>query len=243
MSTLYWPFPLSTVTEWPGQRFGSYHVGTDFGIPQGTPLRATIDGACSRWTDQYGAYIVDIRSDDGLIVRNGHLSRIDVTNGQRVAAGDIIGLTGGQPGTPGAGWSTGPHLHWELRRGSAWIDPRNLNPQPKSFDDVPVEEDDDTMLTMWRNKVTGEVIAASVHTGFIYAVPSPHYANLLRVRGMVKDQNWIDMAPSEWDFLLHVLRLAQKNVQATNVGDVVAKVDNAAIAKAVNDDAARRLAQ
>lgn len=240
MSTLYWPFDLSTVTEWPGQRPGSYHVGTDFGVAQGTILRATIDGVCSRWTDQYGAYIVDIRADDGLLVRNGHLSHIEISNGQRVTAGQPIGLTGGIPGTPGAGWSTGAHLHWELRRGNDWIDPRTLNPQPSTFGELPTQKDDDNMLTMWRNSATGEVIAASVDTGFIYAVPSPHYANLLRVRGMVKDQNWIDMSLSEWDFLLHVLRLAQANVRSTT-GSVVANVDTAAIAKAVNDDAARRL--
>mgnify|MGYP007071622462 CR=1 FL=1 len=143
MATLYWPFSVATVTEWPGQRPGSYHIGTDFGIRQGTPLRATVDGKVSRWVDQYGAYIIDIVADDGLLVRNGHLSRIDVSNGQRVTAGQIIGLTGGIPGTPGAGWSTGAHLHWELRRGAAWYDPRTIQPQPINFGDNPVTPDDD----------------------------------------------------------------------------------------------------
>lgn len=142
MATLYWPFSTSTVSEWPGQRPGSYHVGTDFAIAQGTQLRATVDGVIKRWdTDGRGAYVLDIIADDGLLVRNGHLSRMDVTTGQRVVAGQVIGLTGGKPGTPGAGQSKGAHLHWELRRdrlwnGGAWIDPRKLNPQPKSFTEL-----------------------------------------------------------------------------------------------------------
>lgn len=139
MATLYWPFPTSKVSEWPGQRRNSYHYGTDFAIPQGTPLRASIDGIITRHNnDGLGAYVLDIMSDYGLLVRNGHLSRMDVQSGQRVRAGDIIGLTGGTPGTPGAGHSFGAHLHWELRRdrqwaGGAWLDPRNLNPQPSTF--------------------------------------------------------------------------------------------------------------
>ena len=143
MATLYWPFPTSTVSEWPGQRRGSYHVGTDFAVPQGTPLRATIDGVIVRHNnDGLGAYVLDIIADDGLLVRNGHLSRMDVNTGQRVKAGQVIGLTGGRPGTPGAGNSFGPHLHWELRRdrlwnGGNWIDPRKLNPQPSNFGDTP----------------------------------------------------------------------------------------------------------
>lgn len=147
MATVYWPFSVSTVSEWPGQRPGSYHVGTDFAVPQGTPLRATVDGTIVRHnTDGLGAYVLDIIADDGLLIRNGHLSRMDVNTGQRVTAGQIIGLTGGQPGTPGAGYSTGAHLHWELRRdrawsGGAWIDPRNLNPQPLNFGQKPTTVD------------------------------------------------------------------------------------------------------
>lgn len=143
MATIYWPFPTSTVSEWPGQRQGSYHVGTDFAVPQGTPLRATVDGVITRHnTDGRGAYVLDITTDDGLLVRNGHLSRMDVQTGQRVKAGDVIGLTGGTPGTPGAGYSFGAHLHWELRldrlwNGGRWIDPRKLNPQPLNFGDMP----------------------------------------------------------------------------------------------------------
>lgn len=170
MATLYWPFPTSKVSEWPGQRRGSYHYGTDFAIPQGTPLRASIDGVITRHNnDGLGAYVLDIMSDDGLLVRNGHLSRMDVQSGQRVRAGDVIGLTGGTPGTPGAGYSFGAHLHWELRRdrqwsGGAWIDPRNLNPQPLNFGDQPKPQpeigDDEMAYNRIQDPRTGAVIFA-----------------------------------------------------------------------------------
>ena len=247
MATVYWPFPVSTVTEWPASAGRPDHWGTDFGVAQGTPLRATADGTITRHNnDGLGAYVLDIITDDGLLIRNGHLSRMDVNTGQRVTAGQIIGLTGGQPGTPGAGYSTGPHLHWELRRdrawsAGAWIDPRTLNPQPKQFGEPDTNEDDDTMLTLWRNTANGDIIAASLHTGYQWHLPNTQYITLMRERGMVRNQDFINMAPNEWDFLQSLLAQARANVQNVNAGNIIASVDTAAIAKAVNDDAARRM--
>jgi murein DD-endopeptidase MepM/ murein hydrolase activator NlpD len=134
MANLFWPFDLSTVTEWPGtvRAGGVVHMGTDFGIPQGTPLRATITGRIVRINnDGLGAYVLDIIRADGLCVRNAHLSRMDVNTGDQVTAGQVIGLTGGGRGTAGAGYSTGPHLHWELRwdrlwQNGSWVDPRTV---------------------------------------------------------------------------------------------------------------------
>lgn len=170
MATVYWPFPTSTVSEWPGQRTDSYHVGTDFAVPQGTPLKATVDGVIKRWdNDGLGAYVIDIIADDGLLVRNGHLSRMDVQTGQRVTAGQIIGLTGGKKGTPGAGNSTGPHLHWELRRdrlwaGGAWVDPRNMQPPVRNFGTAPTpspeKKDDDMAYNRVRDPRNGFVAFA-----------------------------------------------------------------------------------
>ena len=132
MGDLYWPFDTALVTEWPGSSAGrnAVHMGTDFGIPQGTELRATISGTIKRWNnDGLGAYVLDIVRADGLLVRNAHLSRMDVGTGDQVTAGQVIGLTGGTPGTAGAGYSFGAHLHWELRwdtlwQGGSWFDPR-----------------------------------------------------------------------------------------------------------------------
>jgi murein DD-endopeptidase MepM/ murein hydrolase activator NlpD len=131
---IYWPFDLARITEWCGTDRGGgvKHMGTDFGVPQGTPLRATISGRITRHNnDGLGAYVLDIVRSDGLLVRNAHLSRMDVNTGDQVVAGQVIGLTGGARGAAGSGNSTGPHLHWELRwdrlwQKGSWVDPRTM---------------------------------------------------------------------------------------------------------------------
>lgn len=248
MATIYWPFPTSTVSEWPGQRQGSYHVGTDFAVPQGTPLRATADGVITRHNnDGLGAYVLDIITDDGLLVRNGHLSRMDVNTGQRVTAGQVIGLTGGARGTAGAGNSFGPHLHWELRRdrlwnGGAWIDPRNLNPKPLSFDGSTStgqsisQEDDDDMLTMYRNKGDGMVIACSMATGYWWHVPDMNYLNLVKARGLVKNQDPIPLEPNEFGLLKQLLGEASNSLNRSGGG--TATVDMGAIKTTIKESLA-----
>lgn len=131
MAQLYWPFDPSRITEgygWAAWRNG-VHDGIDFGVGQGTELRATASGvvrnndAGSR--DGAG---VDITTDDGWKVRHWHVSKFLVPNGSRVNAGDVIALTGGGKGTWGAGFSTGPHLHWGVKTGAGWVDPASLSP-------------------------------------------------------------------------------------------------------------------
>lgn len=142
MADLYWPFDTSTVSEWCGGyadvRSG-IHMGTDFAVPQGTELRATTTGRIRTYSGT-GGNGVDIVTDDGLVVRNWHLSEFRVSAGDWVTAGQVIGLTGGARGTWGAGNSTGPHLHWEIRdnirfNDIGWIDPRGLTVY--SFDGGP----------------------------------------------------------------------------------------------------------
>ncbi len=135
MANIYWPFDIDTVSEWPGGYSGirdGVHMGTDFAVAQGSELRATTSGTITQvYMSVKDGWGIDITNDDGIVIRNWHMSRIDVTRGQWVNEGEIIGLTGGAKGTPGAGNSTGPHLHWELRTNSnfsqnGWLDPRNM---------------------------------------------------------------------------------------------------------------------
>ncbi|MDQ6437155.1 M23 family metallopeptidase [Mesorhizobium sp. LHD-90] len=94
------------------------HSGMDFRAPTGTPATATAAGVVTiaGWNGGYGR-LVEIDHGNGLATRFAHLSRIGVKEGQRVRLGDVIGLTGN------SGRSTGPHMHYEIRRGGHAVDP------------------------------------------------------------------------------------------------------------------------
>ncbi|PEQ12396.1 hypothetical protein B2G71_12275 [Novosphingobium sp. PC22D] len=86
------------------------HKGIDLGAPIGTPIYATADGVISKasWFGGYGLFI-SIEHGGELQTRYGHMSRLNVAEGQRVRKGEIIGFVGS------TGRSTGPHLHYEVR--------------------------------------------------------------------------------------------------------------------------------
>jgi murein DD-endopeptidase MepM/ murein hydrolase activator NlpD len=63
----------------------------------------------------------------GYATLYGHLSLTQVAPGQEIHKGDVIGLSGGTPGTPGAGpTTTGPHLHFEVILNGSNIDPMTI---------------------------------------------------------------------------------------------------------------------
>ena len=96
------------------------HHGIDYANRVGTPIWATYDGVIkyAGWVRGYGRYI-EIRHPNGYTSVYGHLSRIKVKNGQRVKKRQVIGLMGS------SGMSTGPHLHFGIKRGGRWINPAN----------------------------------------------------------------------------------------------------------------------
>jgi murein DD-endopeptidase MepM/ murein hydrolase activator NlpD len=95
------------------------HTGIDLRGEIGTPVHATADGTVKNagWDGGYGN-LVEIDHGNGTSTYYGHLSQIDVTVGQIIHAGQIIGKIGS------TGRSTGPHLHYETR-----IDGEPINPQ------------------------------------------------------------------------------------------------------------------
>ncbi len=99
----------------------AFHAGMDFRAPTGTPVRATAPGTVvsAGWHGGYGR-MVEIEHADGLTTRYAHLSRIRVSVGQKVEPGSKIGDVGS------TGRSTGPHLHYEIRKGGDAIDPLRL---------------------------------------------------------------------------------------------------------------------
>ncbi|MFN2283310.1 MAG: peptidoglycan DD-metalloendopeptidase family protein [Anaerolineae bacterium] len=115
-----WEFPFQypvqgAVTSYYGSRrsygygFGSYHAGTDFRVEIGDPVHAPASGVvilAEPLVVRGRAILID--HGWGIVTGYWHLSRIDVTVGQSVTQGEIIGAVGN------TGLSTGPHLHWEL---------------------------------------------------------------------------------------------------------------------------------
>jgi murein DD-endopeptidase MepM/ murein hydrolase activator NlpD len=94
------------------------HSGMDFRAPAGFPARATAAGTVVKagWNGGYGR-MVEIEHGDGFTTRFAHLSSIGVSEGERVERGVVIGKVGS------SGRSTGPHLHYEVRRDGKAVDP------------------------------------------------------------------------------------------------------------------------
>ena len=109
--TGYIPAIEGKVTSRFGPRWKRYHYGIDIKLNVGDPVASVFDGKIriTRYDrGGYGSYVV-VRHDNGLETVYGHFSKILVTEGQVVRAGEIIGLGGN------SGKSTGPHLHFETR--------------------------------------------------------------------------------------------------------------------------------
>lgn len=94
---------------------GKGHNGVDFGTPTGTPIKAALAGVISGTgnTDavkgcySYGKWIL-VKHANGLSTLYAHLSSINVSVGESVKTGGVIGLSGN------TGYSTGPHLHFTV---------------------------------------------------------------------------------------------------------------------------------
>ena len=106
-----WP-TSGVVTSYFGPRWGGMHEGVDIGGSMGQPVYAAEAGQVVQvnagYGGGYGNYIV-IYHGGGLSTLYAHLSGIKVNNGQVVSRGQLIGYVGS------TGYSTGPHLHFEVR--------------------------------------------------------------------------------------------------------------------------------
>jgi len=105
-----------------------FHDGVDIAVPIGTPVRSTLDGTvifagadgdgplCNRGYRGYGLAVM-VDDGQGRQALYAHLSRVDVTAGQTVEAGAVVGLSGD------TGCVSGPHLHFGLRHDGELVDP------------------------------------------------------------------------------------------------------------------------
>ncbi len=101
------------------------HHGLDYVAPAGTPVSAAADGRITQagWSGGYGR-VVDIAHAGGYTTRYGHLHGFarGIRAGAAVTQGDLIGYVGS------TGLSTGPHLHYEVRRHGVPLNPMRLDP-------------------------------------------------------------------------------------------------------------------
>ncbi len=98
-----------------------FHSGIDIAVPKDTPVGAAADGIVkfAGWEGGYGNLVI-IEHPDGSETRYGHNDKLLVVEGQSVAAGDVISLSGS------TGKSTGPHLHFEVRVNGEAVNPRKF---------------------------------------------------------------------------------------------------------------------
>ncbi len=95
-----------------------FHTGVDISAPRGTPVPAAHDGKVlfAGWYGGYGKLVI-VDHGDGVSTLYGHLSKISVTTDQSVSRRQVIGYVGS------TGYSTGPHLHYEIRRNGRPVNP------------------------------------------------------------------------------------------------------------------------
>lgn len=111
-------------------RFGMPHQAIDIPVLQGSVVAAAADGTVVKVSDNgMGFNSLVIRHDGGFATLYGHVSEFLVEEGQEVVAGDPIALSGGRPGTKGAGrMTTGSHLHLQVLKDGAPVDPLQYLP-------------------------------------------------------------------------------------------------------------------
>lgn len=97
---------------------GHIHTGIDLAVPLDRPVCTAVDGIAHVVASAagYGLHVI-VDSGDGLTTLYGHLHSVVVRDGDEVSAGDVIGAAGS------SGNSTGPHLHFEVRRDGIPEDP------------------------------------------------------------------------------------------------------------------------
>ena len=118
-------FSLEPPVTYRGVFYQHFHTGLDIAAPRGALMGAAAPGTVLLATTSrdsrgnmvgYGNYVV-IQHSSGFLTLYGHLDRLLVAAGQQVAQGQVIGLCGS------TGWSTGPHVHFEVRINGEFVDP------------------------------------------------------------------------------------------------------------------------
>jgi murein DD-endopeptidase MepM/ murein hydrolase activator NlpD len=114
------PCPAGRLTSTFGYRWGRMHMGIDLACAIGNNVRAADGGTVvfAGWSGGLG-YSIEINHKNGFLTRYAHLSKILVSNGALVYEGQQIALSGN------TGYSTGPHLHFEVEKNGVHVNPLN----------------------------------------------------------------------------------------------------------------------
>lgn len=140
---LQWPIsPSRGITAYfqdPSYRkvFGFVHNAVDIRAAQGSLVRAPADGIAYKVKDNGKGYsYLIVAHQGGLMTVYGHLTEFLVEEGDKIYQGQVLGYSGGTPGTKGAGFvTTGAHLHFELMKDGKYVDPLDYLP----LDYVPLD--------------------------------------------------------------------------------------------------------
>ena len=126
MKGYIWP-AQGVFTSGYGWRWGRMHKGIDVAGPVGTPIVASATGVVSYsgYNDGGFGYLVEIDHADGSMTRYAHNNRILVSNGQQVAQGQQVAEMGS------TGFSTGPHLHFEIHSPQGTVNPMAYLPNDR----------------------------------------------------------------------------------------------------------------
>ncbi len=128
--------PIVRPFDPPARPWGPGHRGIDYRVPPGTPVRAAADGVVGFAGGVAGGLHVAIDHPGGLRTSYAYLARVDVSRGDRVGTGDVVGLSGG------TGPGHGPDVvHFGVRLGGRYVDPLTLGAAPLRVRLAPVDGD------------------------------------------------------------------------------------------------------
>lgn len=122
-----WPLRYGVVSSEYGRRWGKRHKGIDIAADEGDKVYAAAPGEVLYSSSSLKGYgnVVILRHDNEMTTLYAHNSKLLVKKGQRVRTGQLIAHVGS------TGRSTGPHVHFEIRKKSKALDPRKILPKSR----------------------------------------------------------------------------------------------------------------
>ncbi|MEO9599709.1 M23 family metallopeptidase [Parasphingorhabdus sp.] len=115
-----WPVDGSVISSFGSKGGGKVNDGLNIGVAKGTPIRASAGGVIAYSGDEIGVFggLILINHGSGWVTAYGHADKLNVTRGQEVKAGEVIGLAGE------SGYVEEPQLHFEIRKDRKPVDPK-----------------------------------------------------------------------------------------------------------------------